>query len=87
MNLAKIFKISLFHLSFFFLFSCSSPTENNKVTFSGTVTLADTGDFIPTNDSGQDGVTVSLYKPVEPDTALVRINEKYSNIGVQIQDV
>ncbi len=87
MKYKKVFSFVIFHLSFFFLFSCSSPTENNKVTFSGTVTLADTGDFIPTNDSGQDGVTVSLYKPVEPDTALVRINEKYSNIGVQIQGV
>lgn len=38
-----------------FLSSCSSPTENNKVTFSG--------------------VTVSLYAPVELDTALVRINQ------------
>ena len=54
----------IFHLSyivFFFLLSCSSPTENNKVTFSpiknisgqaGTVTLADTSDYFPKEDSG-----------------------------------
>ncbi len=68
-----------------FLLSCSQPNENDLVTFSGTVTLEDTTDY--------SGVTVSLYKPVElpaggrmpsADTALVRINQQYANIGFQI---
>ncbi len=66
----------LFFISYFLFFSCSSPTTTNTVTFSGTVTLEDTTDF--------SGVTVSLYAPVELDTALVRINKQYPNIGVQI---
>lgn len=62
--------------AFLILNSCSDPSSNNKVTFSGKVTLEDTTDF--------SGVTVSLYAPVELDTALVRINQQYPNIGVQI---
>jgi len=71
--------------SFFLLQGCSSPNSSGKkVIFSpmknsgqaGTVTLKDTTDF--------SGVTVSLNEPVELGTALVRINEEYPNIGVQI---
>lgn len=80
----KIFLLSFVICLLSFLFSCSSPTANNKVTFSGTVTLEDTTDYFPTETSGQAGVTVSLYKPVVLDTALVRINQQYPNIGVQI---
>lgn len=69
-----LFSYFIFHFSFFS--SCSSPTSSNKVTFSGTVTLEDTTDY--------SGVTVALYAPVELDTALVRINKEYPNIGVQI---
>ena len=74
----SVFKFLLFcHLSFVIcLISCSDPTSSNNVTFSGTVILEDTTDY--------SGVTVSLYKPVELDTALVRINQEYPNIGVQI---
>ena len=70
--------ILIFHLFSLILFSCSSPPEANDdtVTFSGTVTLEDTADF--------SGVTVSLYEPVELDTAIVRINQEYPHIGVQI---
>ena len=64
-------------LSFsFYLLSCSTPTENNKVTFSGTVTLEDTSDF--------SGVTVSLYAPVELDTALTNLNAQYPGVGIEI---
>ncbi|WP_457618695.1 hypothetical protein [Lutibacter sp.] len=59
-----------------FFFSCSSPTKSEGITISGRVVLEDTTDY--------SGVTVSLYKPVELDTALVRINQEYPNIGVQI---
>jgi hypothetical protein len=64
--------------SSFLLSSCSqsSSPKEDTVTFSGTITLEDTTDF--------SGVKVSLYKPVELDTALVRINQEYPNIGVQI---
>ena len=79
--------ITIFFIFYFVFFinTCSDPSSSNKVTFSGTVTLEDTTDF--------SGVTVSLYAPVEmpvesripaADTALVRINEQYPNIGVQI---
>jgi hypothetical protein len=60
-----------------FLITCSESVQpDDTVTFSGTVTFEDTTDF--------SGVKVSLYKPVELDTALVRINQEYPNIGVQI---
>lgn len=73
--------ITIFFIFYFVFFinTCSDPSSNDKITFSGTVTLEDTTDF--------SGVTVSLYEPVELDTALVRINEEYPNIGVQIQGV
>jgi len=83
--LSLLYSLILITLSSLILFTCSSPNSSgDKVTFSpmknsgqaGTVTLEDTTDF--------SGVTVSLYEPVELDTALVRINEKYPNIGVQI---
>jgi len=76
-NIFNLIGTLILNLFVFILVSCS-PTSNNdnKVTFSGTVTLEDTTDY--------SGVTVSLYKPVELDTALVRINQEYPNIGVQI---
>jgi len=59
------------------LLTCSkNSTQPETVTFSGTVTLEGRSDH--------SGVKVSLYKPVELDTALVRINQQYPNIGVQI---
>jgi hypothetical protein len=80
----KAFPLSAFYVvtvfCFFsaFLLSCNNSTDPKEdlVTFSGTVTLEDTTDF--------SGVTVSLYAPVELDTALARINQEYPNIGVQI---
>ncbi len=75
-----IFPGSYFVLLFlfsFFLTTCSTSTNSDKqVVFSGTVTLEGESDF--------SGVTVSLYNLVELDTALVRINQDYPNIGVQI---
>lgn len=53
-----------------------NTTPNNLVNYSGTITLED--------ETDHGGATVSLYKPVELDTALVRINQQYPNIGVQI---
>ncbi len=69
--------IFIFLLSSFILFSCSkNSTQSEAVTFSGTVTLEGRTDH--------SGVKVSLYKPVELDTALMRINQQYPTIGVQI---
>lgn len=63
--------------SCFLLLTCSkNSTKPETVTFSGTVTLKGRTDH--------SGVKVSLYKPVELDTALLRINQQYPNIGVQI---
>ena len=59
------------------LFSCKDSTSgDNTVTVSGTVYLEDQTDH--------SGVKVSLYKPVELDTTLVRLNRQYPNIGVPI---
>ncbi|GAB4379218.1 MAG: hypothetical protein Kow0042_28370 [Calditrichia bacterium] len=68
----------IFNLAFIILFlSCSKEsTKPETVTFSGKVTLEGRTDH--------SGVKVSLYKPVALDTALVRINQQYPNIGVQI---
>ncbi len=64
-------------LSSCLLISCSkNSTQPETVTFSGTVTLEGRTDH--------SGVKVSLYRPVELDTALVRINQQYPQIGVQI---
>jgi parallel beta-helix repeat protein len=72
------FLLLTFFTSYFLLSSCSQATENGEegVTFSGIVTLE--------GETDHSGVTISLYKPVELDTALVRINEQYPNIGVKI---
>jgi hypothetical protein len=65
-------------LPFVLIEGCSdNPSESdNLVTFSGTVTLE--------GETDHSGVKISLYRPVELDTALVRINQKYPNIGIQI---
>ena len=79
-------KIYKFRLSFFLfifvpicllLLSCKSSTKPpNLITVRGTVYLENTSDH--------SGVKVSLYKPVDLDTALVRLNQDYPDIGVQI---
>lgn len=67
----------IFLILYFLFITCSDQSSgNNKVTFSGIVALEGETDF--------SGVTVSLYELVELDTALVRINQQYPNIGVQI---
>jgi len=61
------------------LLSCSkngTESNDNTITVSGKVTLE--------GQSDHSGVTVRLYKPVTLDTALVRINQQYPNIGVKI---
>jgi hypothetical protein len=83
MFVKKTFVKYLVFSLFFFLFSlfftaCSSSTgeDDNKVTFSGAVTLE--------GQSDHSGITVRLYKPVDLDTALLRINQQYPGIGVAI---
>lgn len=78
-NIPVQFFVFLFFIYLFslFFFTCSSPTsDSKKVTFSGTVTLEGESDY--------SGVTVALYELVELDTALVKINQEYPTIGVQI---
>jgi hypothetical protein len=71
--------ISLFTIACFILLcSCSQTSESseNFVNFSGNVTLE--------NRSDHSGVTMSLYKPVDLDSSLLRINQEYPSLGVQI---
>lgn len=77
--------LSLFILhSSFFITGCSSSTKPKTGSLSGRVILVnDTGD--PTLDPVDfSGVTVALYKLAELDTTIVRINQEYPQIGVQI---
>jgi len=88
-NLKSPFSFSLFPFNFLLLFlltfsffllgGCSkngTESNDNTITVSGKVTLE--------GQSDHSGVTVRLYKPVTLDTALVRINQQYPNIGVKI---
>lgn len=62
---------------FLFILTCSKDTTGpKKVTFSGNVTLE--------GETEHSGVTVRLYQPVQLDTALLRMNQQYPQIGVQI---
>ncbi len=64
-------------LSFVLIFSCSkTPTKTEGITISGRVVLEDTTDY--------SGVTVMLFKPVEIDTALTNLNERYPGVGIEI---
>jgi len=65
------------------MISCS--TKHNKCTISGRVILFNDipGLFIE-NPMDFSGVTVALYKTAVLDTTLVRINQQYPQIGVQI---
>ena len=66
----------LFSLNILFLSCKSSTNPSDLVTVNGNVYLE--------GQSDHSGVRVSIYKPVELDTALVRLNEQYPNIGVPI---
>lgn len=85
------FHPSLFilHYSFFiivslFTFGCPKSTAPKTGSLSGHINLInDTNDpFLDPADFS--GVTVALYEPVVLDTTIVRINQEYPNIGVQI---
>jgi len=69
-----------------FAFLCNScSTKANKGTISGTVTLFnDIPGLYIENPMDFSGVTVALYKTAVLDTTLVRINQQYPQIGVQI---
>ena len=80
-TLSSVF--SLFSLTFVFcllsfvLITCSNPSSSdNKVTFSGTITLEGQND--------NSGVTVSLYKPVELDTAITHARDAHTGLGVAL---
>ncbi len=68
--------VALLIIGLFTLRCSETGTGNEKVTFSGTVTLEGQTDY--------SGVKVSLYAPVKLDTALERINQQYPAIGFQI---
>ena len=63
----------LFFVFLFFFCSKDSTNNNSTITISGTVTLDGQSDY--------SGVTVSLYKPVQLDTALVRINQNQRGLS------
>jgi hypothetical protein len=66
-------------------FLCNSCSTNaNKGTISGTVMLVNDTDNPSLNPVDYAGVTVALYKIAVLDTTLVRINQQYPQIGVQI---
>ncbi len=69
-----------------FAFLCNScSTKANKGTISGSVTLFnDIPGLYIENPMDFSGVTVALYKTAVLDTTLVRINQQYPQIGVQI---
>ncbi|RMG24107.1 MAG: hypothetical protein D6732_24070, partial [Methanobacteriota archaeon] len=76
-NLKIYLTLILFLFSFFFfLFSCKNSTSPSTITLSGTVTLEDTTDY--------SGVKVMIFEPVEIDTALTNLNQRYPGIGVEI---
>ena len=59
-----------------FIVNCSLINDPDKTTVSGIVKLED--------QTNHTGVKVSLYKLVDLDTTLVRINKQYPNIGIQV---
>jgi len=69
---------------FLTLFSCSSSTKPETGSLSGKIILVnDTGD--PALDPiDYSGITVALYDLATLDTTIVRINNEYPQIGVQI---
>ncbi len=73
-NVSFIFSL----LSFFLLGGCSdSPSSSeDTLSISGTVQLEEKTDH--------SGITIGLYRLIELDTAIVRLNQQYPNIGVQI---
>ena len=68
----NFFRLLLFLLlptSYFLLFTCSFLTNPDKTTVSGVVKLE--------GQTNHSGVKVSLYKLVDLDTTIVRINQQY----------
>lgn len=71
-------------LSLLLMISCQTTTKPKTGSISGSVILVnDTGDqaYDPNDFSG---VSIALYDVAELDTSLVRINNEYPQIGVQI---
>lgn len=72
----KILILLFFINCFLFVVSCVTSSSKDKASFSGNVVLQGSTD--------NNGVNISIYKPVELDTTIVRINRDYPNIGVYI---
>lgn len=81
-RLATCVSISL--LTILILLGCSSSTNPKDGSISGTIVLVnDSGD--PNNDPVDfSGVSIALYNLAVLDTAIVRTNQQYSQIGVII---
>lgn len=79
-----ILHFTFYILLAFAMMSCTSSTSPNTGSLSGRVILVnDTGD--PSLDPVDfSGVTVALYELAVLDTTIVRINQEYPHIGVQI---
>ena len=67
---------SFFIYCLLFVVNCSLINDPDKTTVSGTVKLEGQTDY--------SGVKVSLYKLVDLDRTLVRINQQYPNISIHI---
>lgn len=69
----------------FFVGGCGNPTETEKGAIRGQVFLVQDDENL-NNNIGVDnsGVTVAVYNVVSIDSSLVRINQAYPSIGVQI---
>jgi len=58
------------------IISCSSPTETAKGLLTGIVQLEEGTDH--------SGISIAIYDLVNLDTTIVRINNQYPQIGIQI---
>ncbi len=73
------------HIFYMFLLLAALLTGcSQTITDPGKSTVTLSGSVVLEGESDHSEVTVAVYKPVEQDTALVRINRQYPNIGVQI---
>lgn len=66
------------------LISCNSSTAPKTGSLSGAVTLVNDTDNPSLDPADFSGVTVAIYRLAVLDTTIVRINQEYPNIGVQI---
>ncbi|MDD2230971.1 MAG: hypothetical protein PHY48_16410, partial [Candidatus Cloacimonetes bacterium] len=79
-----ILHFTFYILLAFAMMSCTSPTKPKTGTLSGRVTLVNDTDDPSLDPIDFSGVTVALYELAVMDPTIVRINQEYPQIGVQI---